>query len=137
MLAESRGVNQVKPNWHLCQNILPTIILVCVVGLIGCDWLGQEDILLEARFVPKAFDACQGKTRLEYTLLEASYVSIAIYDSAGRQVVQLVDNHQELEGMHSYDWHGRDAKGNCVPAGLYIASVKAGDEKIEVIVRIF
>lgn len=124
-----------KPKWHL--RISQTIILVCVIGLIGCDWLEQENILMEVRFVPEDFDACQGKTRLEYMLLEASYVSIAIYDSAGRQVVKLVDNHQELEGAHSYDWYGRDAKGDCAPVGLYIASVKAGDEKIEVTVKIF
>jgi uncharacterized membrane protein len=59
---------------------------------------------MEVRFVPDAFDACQGKTRLEYTLLEATYVSITIYDSAGKQVVQLVDNQREVEGAHSYEW---------------------------------
>jgi hypothetical protein len=38
--------------------------------------------------------------------------------------------------MSGYEWYGRDAKGDCVPAGLYIAYVKAGEEKVKVTVRI-
>lgn len=70
-------------------------------------------------------------------MLSDAYVSIAIYDSAGKQVVQLIDNHRDVEGAHSYEWYGRDANGDCLPAGLYIAYVKAGDEKTEVMIRIF
>lgn len=49
----------------------------------------------------------------------------------------VVDNHREVEGVHSYEWYGRDANGDCVPARLYIAYVKAGDEKAKMTVRIF
>ena len=75
------------------------ILILCVAaGLFGCGGSDPKTLLMEARFVPEAFEAGKGETRLEYKLSSAAPVSITIYDSAGRLVIRLLSGERETKG---------------------------------------
>ncbi|MBA7614839.1 hypothetical protein ES703_22113 [subsurface metagenome] len=59
-------------------------------------------------------------TTLRFDLPEASDASIVVYDLMGREVVRLVEGHQDA-GWQAVVWDGRDARGRAVPTGIYIA----------------
>ena len=52
------------------------------------------------------------------------HVTLAIYDAAGRRIVQLVDAVQE-EGLHRITWDGRDSRGAQVASGIYFSRLVA------------
>ena len=54
---------------------------------------------------------------------------IVLYDRAGRAVRTLVDATLPA-GLHSFTWDGRDAKGNAVAAGVYIARLAHAGQAI-------
>ena len=62
----------------------------------------------------------------KYDLPEASHVQLFIYDILGREVTSLVNEVQE-PGYRSITWHGTDAFGRNVGAGMYFYSIQAGD----------
>jgi len=51
--------------------------------------------------------------------------SLAIYDSAGRQVRVLMDG-PLIPGRHRLPWDGRDHVGDSLPSGVYLYKLKAG-----------
>ena len=112
------------------------LILLVMIELLGCGETDQTDLLMEVRFVPTRFDARNEETLLKYTLAEAAEVHIAIYDSAGGLVLRLVDGQRESEGSHALGWSGRDAEGNFVDVGLYVATVEADGDQVKVAVQI-
>jgi len=65
-------------------------------------------------------------TQIKYDLPEASHVQLFIYDILGREVTALVNEVQE-PGYRSITWHGTDAFGRNVGAGMYFYSIQAGD----------
>jgi hypothetical protein len=65
-------------------------------------------------------------TRINFDLPEASHVQLFIYDILGREVTSLVNEVQE-PGYRSITWHGTDAFGRNVGAGMYFYSIQAGD----------
>ena len=78
-----------------------------------------EDYILSQNY-PNPFNP---STQIEYSVPESGYVTVAIYDVAGRLVQTLVDGVVE-SGYHSIVWDGRDSAGHTVSAGLYIYSLK-------------
>jgi hypothetical protein len=57
----------------------------------------------------------------------AQSVSLAIYNLRGRRVRTLVNS--ELEpGTHKIHWDGRDDRGESVASGIYLYTLKAGEE---------
>ena len=65
-------------------------------------------------------------TQIKYDLPEARHVQLFIYDILGREVTALVNEAQE-PGYKSITWHGTDAFGRNVGAGMYFYSIQAGD----------
>ena len=53
------------------------------------------------------------ETTIRYRLVEASQVTIKIYNLLGEEVITLVDQTQ-LQGNHAIQWNGRDRFGNLV-----------------------
>jgi hypothetical protein len=58
---------------------------------------------------------------------ERSLVSLKIYDLRGRCVRTLVDSELPA-GSHSVQWDGRNDLGEQVSSGIYLYSLRAGDE---------
>ena len=64
-------------------------------------------------------------TTIEYTMKEKGYVSICIYDIAGRLVRTLVDGTKD-NGLNREEWKGINNNGTAVASGVYFYKMKAG-----------
>ena len=65
------------------------------------------------------------ETTIRYRLVEASQVTIKIYNLLGEEVITLVDQTQ-LQGNHAIQWNGRDRFGNTVVNGVYWIRLQTG-----------
>jgi hypothetical protein len=82
--------------------------------------------------VPNPFAAA---TEVSYTLPERGRVRLGVYDVQGRQVAQVADEIQN-PGRHMKRWDGRDARGNSLPAGVYLVRLEfAGKVETQKLVR--
>ncbi len=59
-------------------------------------------------------------TQIEYSLEQASTITLSVYDIAGRQVKKLYQGTQE-SGDYSVIWNGTDKSGNTVASGIYFS----------------
>ena len=66
---------------------------------------------------------------MEYELLTAEYVTIRIYDAAGR-FVRILKNRQIEKGKYKVRWNCEDENGNKVTAGIYFCRFKT-EQRIE------
>jgi len=64
-------------------------------------------------------------TKIAFALPSAERVTLAIYDLAGRRVRALVDGARPA-GTQGVTWDGTDARGESVPAGIYVYRLRAG-----------
>lgn len=78
------------------------------------DSIEQREILLAS---PSPFNA---RTSLFFRLLEGDFVSLKIYDVAGRFVAHLVDSEWMNPGLHQIPWNGLDDEGLSLPSGVYL-----------------
>jgi len=65
------------------------------------------------------------QTTISYSIPEASFVSLTIYDVHGRLVRTLV-NQESPAGEHRATWQARDNQGRNVASGIYFARLEAG-----------
>ncbi len=63
-------------------------------------------------------------TNIRYELSENSFVSLTIYDLAGRKVNNMLNCVQEA-GSHSIEWNGKNNRGQTVPPGVYIITIQS------------
>jgi hypothetical protein len=54
--------------------------------------------------------------------------TLVIFDIRGRRVRGLIDSRLEA-GSHRVQWDGRNDRGEPVPSGIYLCTMRAGDEK--------
>lgn len=87
----------------------------------------------EASNIPNVFVLRQNypnpfnpSTSISYELPKAENVRILIYDLAGRQVRELVNEHKQA-GIYTALWDGRSQRGLLVASGLYIYQIHAGE----------
>ncbi|MGE5315551.1 MAG: VIT domain-containing protein [Acidobacteriota bacterium] len=59
-------------------------------------------------------------TRLRYHLIEASHVTLTVYDALGRTVAVLVDEHMQ-PGIYTVEWTAKN-----LPSGVYFCVLRAG-----------
>jgi hypothetical protein len=69
---------------------------------------------------PNPFSDC---VEMNYALTNPSHVELTIYDSSGRLVKTLLDQHQQL-GNYSIQWSGKNEAGNPLPNGVYLYRLK-------------
>ncbi|MGH7450573.1 MAG: T9SS type A sorting domain-containing protein [bacterium] len=62
---------------------------------------------------------------IRYHLVEATAVTLRIYDVLGREIQTLVER-REPAGERLVMWNGIDARGNNVPSGIYFYRLQAG-----------
>ena len=61
-------------------------------------------------------------TRIEYDAPDAGFVTLTVFDVAGRRVRELVNARQDA-GRHGVTWDGRDGSGAKVGGGVYFYRV--------------
>lgn len=61
-------------------------------------------------------------TAIDITTFDAGRVSVRVYDSEGRPIRTLFDEHR-ADGTLALTWDGRNASGAFVPSGLYFVAV--------------
>jgi len=67
------------------------------------------------------------KTTIEYNLPNNTKVVLQIFDVLGKKVRTLV-NMQQMPGMKSVGWDGKDNSGNTVTNGLYLYRMQTNDK---------
>ncbi len=83
------------------------------------------------RFAPVYPSPSPGAVHLAYTLAEPAEVALVVLDLNGRIVRRLVPRAVEAAGTHDRLWEGRDDRGRALPAGIYLALLTAGGERVE------
>lgn len=68
-------------------------------------------------------------TTIEYSLPEAAFVTLSIYDGKGRLVVDLEKGARPV-GTHTATWNGLDARGSRVASGVYFYRLTAGNQSM-------
>jgi len=63
------------------------------------------------------------ETIIKYSLLEATYVKLGIYNVVGQRVRALIDEYQRA-GAKEVFWDGKDDYGNDVGSGIYFYNIK-------------
>ncbi len=80
------------------------------------DASGERDVLLRVDAFPNPFNSA---VTIAYRLSETAQLSLRIFNSAGHEVIELL-NEQQTAGDHTIQWNGADPAGNKVAAGSYI-----------------
>ena len=62
------------------------------------------------------------ETMLSFTLVELTYVELAVYNTSGQKVRTLVEG-ERAAGEHRMVWNGRDDNGAPVASGRYVAKM--------------
>ena len=65
-------------------------------------------------------------TTIEFTVPEAGFTEIVIYNMSGQKIRELVSADM-TPGVHSVVWDGCDENGTPVSSGVYISHLKTGD----------
>lgn len=101
-------------------------------GTIDADWYDWNTPFTtdieQISGLPESFNLSQNypnpfnpSTKIEYSIPEASFVELKVYDILGNEVATLVDEEQSA-GSYRADFSGSD-----VASGLYIAKLQAGN----------
>ena len=73
--------------------------------------------------VPNPFNP---STKLPFEMAAAGHARLKVYDTAGRLVATLVDEHRAA-GIHYVIWDGRDDAGRMSSAGVYLYRFEVGE----------
>jgi len=78
-----------------------------------------NDFRLEQNY-PNPFNPT---TTISFTLSNSSHIELRVYDSLGRLINTLVNDHLSV-GSHSLVWNGKDSRGSDVVSGIYFCELK-------------
>lgn len=91
--------------------------------LHGLNVNGQQDrtpsVVVHGN-IPNPFNPT---TKIRFAIAEAGPVTVTVYDTAGRMVRTLLDEHLTA-GAHSVTWNGRNDMGTDVSSGVYFYVVR-------------
>jgi hypothetical protein len=63
---------------------------------------------------------------IQYSIAQSDFVTIRVFDAAGRMVKTLVDQFVDMPGRHAVTWDGRSDSGAQLPTGVYFYEMRAG-----------
>ena len=98
-------------------------VVSAMLTLMGVDIASVPDAYSLHQNYPNPFNPT---TKIRYALKENTYVSIDIYNLAGKRVKSLVNANQDI-GHRSVYWDATNNLGQPVSAGMYIYTIQAGD----------
>ena len=100
------------------------------IGLFSID--GKILAVKNNDVIPAAFRLEQNypnpfnpSTVINFSIPEASFVSLKLYDILGREIRTLLNNNKTA-GVYSVQWDGRDNSGNVVQSGTYFYRLVSG-----------
>ncbi len=110
------------------KTIKPDTAILCYPGIVSLAPLEHKAIQ------PKDFVVYQNYpnpfnpgTEIRYSIPMDAKVEVAVFNLLGEKVATLVSKHQQ-QGVHKVAWDGRDDSGQRVSSGVYLFTVKAGDQ---------
>jgi hypothetical protein len=121
----------VHDNWaHTPRNIAvpwldPIIAPQLVMGMVFVQVPAVQSISEDNNIYPENFQLAQNfpnpfnsSTIIKYKLPYKAIIRLQIFNTAGRKIVSLVEEHQPA-GDKSITWDGRDRSGKAVSSGIY------------------
>ena len=91
------------------------------MGVVGVgEGMATPSISLRAAPNPSS-----GATTIRFALPAPSHVHLSIYDVTGHRVALLAEA-DESAGDHDVVWNGRSARGDHLPAGVYLVQLVTG-----------
>ncbi|MCD4795327.1 MAG: T9SS type A sorting domain-containing protein [Bacteroidales bacterium] len=91
----------------------------------GIESYKQYDKQLLSQSYPNPFSL---ETTISFSLNEASYVSIDIYNIEGKKIKSLLSSHLDA-GRHNIVWKGTNESGEPVRKGVYFYKIKAEEHQ--------
>jgi glucose/arabinose dehydrogenase len=79
-------------------------------------------------FAPPAPTPARSRVTLAFTSAQTGPVRLRIFDLAGRELRQVVEERALSAGRHSREWDLRDGAGRPVGSGVYIARLETGGD---------
>jgi len=77
-------------------------------------------------FTPKRNDRFYSQTKIHYSLVNETVISVSIYNYQGRLIKKLVDGEFRAGGLaHDELWDGKDSNGIVIPNGVYFYVIKS------------
>jgi hypothetical protein len=95
----------------------------------GVTAVATEEIPTEFNLSQNYPNPFNPTTNIRYSLPEASYVSLKIYNMLGQEVKTLF-NGDKAAGIHEITWNGDDNFGSKVSSGAYVYRIVAGKHSI-------
>lgn len=95
-------------------------------GVSESESLEYSTLQREAVLLPNYPNPFNSATNITFTLPEASFTSLVIYNILGQEVKTLVDGYLKV-GKHSFTWNGRDEDKVEVGSGVYLVRLITGE----------
>lgn len=109
--------------YYLAYILSPSTGVNPVTSVVGNGEEVPREFGLEQNY-PNPFNP---KTRIDFQLPSSGQVKLLIYDSLGRLVRVLVDDHL-IAGSHAAEWDGRDERGIQMASGTYFYQILVDEE---------
>lgn len=78
----------------------------------------------EVRVYPNPLLIANDNLKISVNLPETSRISLVIFDSVGNIVKTIVRDNLFEEGIHIFEWDGKDDRGRDVPSGKYVVFLR-------------
>jgi flagellar hook assembly protein FlgD len=89
------------------------------------DFTEETGLPASYRLHPNHPNPFKASTLIRYEIAQAGQVMLQIYNLAGQEILQLVNEAQQ-PGRYQINWNGRDHRQQTVPSGIYICRLQAG-----------
>jgi hypothetical protein len=83
---------------------------------------------LSATLFPNYPNPFNPSTAVSYYVPQKGFVTVEIYDIAGRRIARLVDEERE-QGFYVAKWDGLDDRGRAAASGIYFCRLAVGKER--------
>ncbi len=126
--------------WTVPQTVTEQAQIRILQDGAGYDWISGDFTIQEITTsvlaleeYPKTFalysnypNPFNPATTIEFSLPEAGFVTLVVYDITGQKISELVSG-EKMPGVHSVVWNGADNTGNKVSSGIYFYRLQAGE----------
>ena len=127
---------QIDEDWQDSHSDLVIPLIETDYGLVGIFdiIMDEETVDIETKknisIVPKNMtlshaypNPFNNSTKIQFNIPEHGYVSIGVYNSAGRYIAQIIEKKMN-KGTHYINWKGIDNHGKSIPSGSYLIVMK-------------